>query len=66
MQGKKPEVQVARFGPQGITFRVKYWVPRHDLEVACRDEVFSRIDARLRTEGVALMVLPEAMGTQIP
>ncbi|OWJ73255.1 mechanosensitive ion channel family protein [Haematobacter missouriensis] len=66
LQGKKPEVQVARFGPQGITFRVKYWVPRHDLEVACRDEVFSRIDARLRTEGVALMVLPEAMGTQIP
>lgn len=25
--GKSPEVQVAMFAPQGITYRVKYWVP---------------------------------------
>lgn len=58
--GKRPEVQVSRFSPQGITFRVKYWVPRHDLEIACRDEVYSRIDARLREQGVTLTAIPAA------
>ncbi|MDX5357493.1 MAG: mechanosensitive ion channel family protein [Rhodobacterales bacterium] len=59
--GKTPEVQVASFSPQGITFRVKYWVPRHDLEIACRSEVYSRIDARLREQGVTLLAVPAAM-----
>lgn len=57
-QGKGPEVQVARYGPQGITYRVKYWVPQHDREMECRNEVFSRIDAGLRAKGIALAPAP--------
>ncbi|WP_323038908.1 mechanosensitive ion channel family protein [Gemmobacter sp.] len=58
--GKPPEVQVAVFVPQGITYRVKYWVPQHDREMACRNEVFSRIDAALRENGVSLKPLVDA------
>src|SRR5690606_8015350 len=61
-QGKAPEVQVSRYGPQGITYRVKYWVPQHDREMACRNEVFSLIDARLRDAGVVL-IMPPASGS---
>ena len=57
--GKSPEVQVAMFAPQGITYRVKYWVPQHDREMACRNEVFSRIDAALREKGISLTPLVE-------
>ncbi len=54
LEGKRPQVQVTRFTPEGITYRVRYWIPRHDREADCRDEVFSRIDAILRGEGVGL------------
>lgn len=47
------------FAPQGITYRVKYWVPQHDREMACRNEVFSRIDAALREKGISLKPLVE-------
>ncbi|MBJ2152698.1 mechanosensitive ion channel family protein [Paracoccus sp. IB05] len=57
--GKRPEVQVAQFAPHGITYRVKYWVPQHDREMACRNEVFSRIDAALRENGVSLKPLAD-------
>ena len=57
--GKSPEVQVAMFAPQGITYRVKYWVPQHDREMACRNEVFSLIDAALREKGISLKPLVE-------
>jgi small-conductance mechanosensitive channel len=51
---KPPEVQVVQYGPQGITYRVKYWVPQHDREPVCRNEVFSLIDAALRESGIPL------------
>src|SRR5690606_30395852 len=41
VEEKAPEVQVVQYGPQGITYRVKYWVPQHNRELACRNEVFS-------------------------
>ena len=50
---KPPEAQVLHYGPQGITYRVKYWVPQHDREPICRNEVFSLIDAALRARGLA-------------
>lgn len=52
--GKTPDVQVVRYWPQGIVYRVKYWVPQHDRELDCRNEVFSRIDAKLREKDIAL------------
>lgn len=57
--GKPAEVQVVQFSPLGITYRVKYRVPQHDREMACRNEVFSRIDAGLRDKGVSLDRLAE-------
>jgi small-conductance mechanosensitive channel len=54
VEGKPPEVQVVQYGPQGITYRVKYWVPQHDREPECRNEVFSLVDAALREGGIAL------------
>ncbi|TAH44490.1 MAG: mechanosensitive ion channel family protein [Betaproteobacteria bacterium] len=58
--GKAPEVQVVQYGPQGITYRVKYWIPQHDREPVCRNEVFSLIDAALRERGIALVPAPGA------
>lgn len=52
--GKPPDAQVVRYDPQGITYRVKYWVPKHDRELDCRNEVFSLIDDALRARGVLL------------
>lgn len=54
VQGKGPEVQVVQYGPEGIRYQVKYWVPKYDHETACRNEVFSRIDATLREHGIDL------------
>lgn len=55
---KPPEAQVLHYGPQGITYRVKYWVPQHDREPICRNEVFSLIDAALRARGTPLAQPP--------
>ena len=55
---KPPEVQVVQYGPQGVTYQVKYWVPQHDREPICRNEVFSLIDAALRERGTPLVPAP--------
>lgn len=52
--GRPPEVQVFSYGPEGITYRVKYWVPRHDRELACRTEIFGLVDAAVRKKGIRL------------
>lgn len=54
VDGKPPEVHVVHYGPQGVVYRVKYWVPQHDREPICRNEIFGVIDATLRTRGVSL------------
>jgi len=53
-EDKPPEVQLVSYGPGGITYRVKYWVPQHDREPVCRDEVLGLVDAALRARGVVL------------
>ncbi|HRP25248.1 mechanosensitive ion channel family protein [Thauera sp.] len=60
VDGRPPEVQVVQYGPQGISYRVKYWVPQHDREPMCRDEVFSLIDLALRERGVSFERAPAA------
>lgn len=57
-QGKGSEVQVAHYDPQGITYRVKYWVPQYDQEMSYRNELISQIDARLRAQKVAMGAMP--------
>ena len=58
VEDRLPEVQVVHYGLHGISYRVKYWVPQHDREPVCRNEVFSLIDAALRDRGVALVQPP--------
>jgi len=53
---KPPEVQVTHYAPEGISYRVKYWVPRHDRALDCRNEVLSLIDAALREKGIEVAV----------
>ena len=54
LRPRVPEVQLVSYGPGGITYRVKYWVPQHDREPVCRDEVLGLVDAALRARGVVL------------
>lgn len=65
---RKSEILVVRYSPYGITYRVKYWVPRQDRETACRNEVFCAIDRTLREHGirVAAMPLSAAIGMEEP
>ncbi len=58
VEDRPPEAEVVHYGPQGITYRVKYWVPQHDREPVCRNEVFSLIDAALRARGTPLVQAP--------
>ena len=55
---RKTEIHVIRYSPLGITYQVKYWVPRHDFEVACRNEVFCAIDRTLRERGIRIAMAP--------
>lgn len=54
VEARKPEVQLVQYGLHGITYRVKYWVPQHNREPECRNELFSLVDAALREQGVNL------------
>ncbi|WP_143040595.1 hypothetical protein [Rhodobacter sp. 24-YEA-8] len=49
--GNPPGVRVV---PLGIPCRVKYWVSQQDREMACGNDLFGRIDAALRENGVSL------------
>lgn len=61
-EGRPPEVQVTRYGPEGITYQVKYWVLQYDREVACRNEVLTLIDAALREADIRLDTAPHPCG----
>lgn len=54
-QGKGFDVQVDGYAPSGVSYRIIYWVPQFDREKSCRNEVFSKIDAKLRAEGMKLV-----------
>ncbi|MGQ5490540.1 mechanosensitive ion channel family protein [Thauera sp. ZXT1-4] len=60
VEERPAEVQVVRYGPQGISYRVKYWVPQLDHEPLCRDEVFSLIDLALRARDIPFASAPVA------
>lgn len=61
---RKSEIRVIRYSPQGITYQVKYWVPRHDREADCRNEVFCAIDRTLRERGVRISMAPASAMTE--
>lgn len=50
-QEPKPDIRVQSYEENGICYTVRYWVPKFELAVDCRDEVFSLIDEALRDAG---------------
>jgi len=66
VEGKLPEVDVAHYGPRGISYRVKYWVPQHDRETVCRNEIYRLIDAALRAQGISLACPPMNSNCGLP
>jgi len=46
-----PDIRVRSYEEGGISYTVRYWVPRFERAVDCRDEVYSLIDDALRRAG---------------
>ena len=50
-QDPPPDIRVRSYEEGGISYTVRYWVPRFERAVDCRDEVYSLIDDALRRAG---------------
>ncbi len=50
-QDPKPDIRVRSYEEGGISYTIRYWVPRFERAVDCRDEVYSLIDDALRSAG---------------
>lgn len=50
-QDPAPDIRVRSYEEGGISYSIRYWVPRFELVVDCRDEVYSLIDDALRRAG---------------
>ena len=50
-QDPAPDIRVRSYEEGGISYTVRYWVPRFERAVDCRDEVYSLIDEALRGAG---------------
>ncbi|WP_341864194.1 mechanosensitive ion channel domain-containing protein [Gymnodinialimonas sp. 57CJ19] len=50
-QDPAPDIRVNAYEEGGISYTIRYWVPRFERAVDCRDEVFSLIDDGLRRAG---------------
>tara|TARA_R110002049_G_scaffold19359_11_gene72797 strand:+ start:3105 stop:4040 length:936 start_codon:yes stop_codon:yes gene_type:complete len=50
-QDPAPDIRVQSYEEGGINYTVRYWVPRFERAVDCRDEVYSLIDDALRRAG---------------
>ncbi len=50
-QDPKPDIRVRSYEEGGISYTIRYWVPRFERTVDCRDEVYSLIDDALRSAG---------------
>lgn len=51
LQDPAPDVRVNAYEEGGISYTVRYWVPKYELAVDCRDEIFRLIDDALRSAG---------------
>lgn len=50
-QDPPPDIRVRSYEEGGISYTVRFWVPRFERSVDCRDEVYSLIDDALRRAG---------------
>src|SRR5690625_3514139 len=52
-QDPAPDVRVESHDEKGITYAIRYWVPRFERGADCRDEAYRLIDAALRKAELA-------------
>lgn len=50
-QSPAPDIRVGSYEEGGISYIVRYWVPKFEHATDCRDEVYSLIDDALRRAG---------------
>ncbi|PZX04027.1 mechanosensitive ion channel family protein [Celeribacter halophilus] len=50
-QDPAPDVRVLAYEEAGITYALRFWLSRFDLDPDCRDEVYSLVDDALRDKG---------------
>ncbi|MCE8470390.1 mechanosensitive ion channel family protein, partial [Rhodovulum sulfidophilum] len=50
-QNPAPDVRVLAYEEGGITYALRFWLSRFDLDSDCRDEVYSLVDDALRNKG---------------
>ncbi len=48
-----PDVRVLTYGSDGIHYALRYWVPRFDRDLDCRDEILQGVDQAMRDRGIA-------------
>jgi hypothetical protein len=53
LQEPAPDVRILTYAADVIHYAMRYWVPRFDRDVDCRDELFEGIDRALRERGIA-------------
>lgn len=51
LQDPAPDIRVRSYEEGGISYTIRYWVPRFERAVDCRDEIYSLIDDALRRAG---------------
>jgi small-conductance mechanosensitive channel len=49
LQEPAPDVRVLTYASDGIHYALRYWVPRFDRDIDCRDEIFEGIDKAMRS-----------------
>jgi len=53
LQEPKPDVRVLTYGADGIRYALRYWVPRFDRDLDCRDEILQRVDQAMRERRIS-------------
>lgn len=51
-------VRATEYGPEGITYTIKYWVSNFAFDLECRDAVLAAVDATLRDNDALPLVQP--------
>lgn|SRR5690554_2755133 len=53
VETQKPIIRATHFGPEGITYSVKYWVSNFAYDAECRDAMLAAVDEVLRKHDVS-------------
>ncbi|WP_077086628.1 mechanosensitive ion channel family protein [Bordetella pertussis] len=68
--GQKPRVRATAYTAEGVTYKIKYWVPQFSDSTDCRDAILVAIDDAIRSQGLALPVAtpprPQAIALRQP